>query len=101
MSKLLILQQTNTRLYKLASLRLTGFDNEMSAPPAESHRVRGQTDVHSSVCLGHMMDHELIEVRAVGSAPDLAGLQDDEGLLTDHYRVVGLELEIIHPLQPL
>lgn len=95
------LQQKNTRIYKLAKLRLTGFDNEMSAPPAESHCVRSQTDVHPSVGLSHMMDHELIEVRAVGSAPNLTGLQDDERLFTDYYGVIGLELGVIHSLQPL
>lgn len=95
------LQQKNTRIYKLAKLRLTGFDNEMSTPPAESHCVCGQTDVHPSVGLSHVMDHELIEVRAVGSAPNLTGLQDDERLFTDYYGVIGLELGVIHPLQPL
>lgn len=95
------LQQKCTRIYKLAKLRLTGFDDEMSAPPAESHCVRGQTDVHPSVGLSHVMDHKLIEVRAVGSAPNLAGLQDDERLFTDYYGVIGLELGVIHPLQPL
>lgn len=95
------LQQKNTRIYKHAKLRLTGFDNEMSTPPAESHCVCGQTDVHPSVGLSHVMDHELIEVRAVGSAPDLAGLQDDEWLFTDYYGVIGLELGVIHSLQPL
>lgn len=95
------LQQKNTRIYKLAKLRLTGFDNEMSTPPAESHCVRGQTDVHPSVGLSHVMDHELIEVRAVGSAPNLTGLQDDERLFTDYYGVIGLELGVIHSLQPL
>lgn len=95
------LHQKNTRIYKLAKLRLTGFDNEMSTPPAESHCVCGQTDVHPSVGLSHVMDHELIEVRAVGSAPNLTGLQDDERLFTDYYGVIGLELGVIHPLQPL
>lgn len=95
------LQQKNTRIYKLAKLRLTGFDNEMSTPPAESHCVCGQTDVHPSVGLSHVMDHELIEVRAVGSAPNLTGLQDDERLFTDYYGVIGLELGVIHSLQPL
>lgn len=95
------LQQKNTRIYKLAKLRLTGFDNEMSTPPAESHCVCGQTDVHPSVGLSHVMDHKLIEVRAVGSAPNLTGLQDDERLFTDYYGVIGLELGVIHSLQPL
>lgn len=95
------LQQKNTRIYKLAKLRLTGFDDEMSAPPTESHCVRSQTDVHPSVGLSHVMDHKLIEVRAVGSAPDFAGLQDDERLFTDYYGVIGLELGVIHSLQPL
>lgn len=73
----------------------------MGTPPAEAHGVGGQTDVHPPVCLRHMVDHKLVQVCSIGSTPDLARLQDDEGLLADHNGVVGHKLGVIYSLQPL